>query len=1112
VRDISALLQELGLSKYAKAFEENEIDLDSLHFVTDEMLEQIGIPIGPRAKLLAVISEAPLSSRSETEHRIKSTVVSEPTVDFRNERRQVTVMFCDLVDSTKLAASLDPEDFGLILESYQKACGKVIERFEGHIAQYRGDGVEVMFGWPIAQEDAAERAVRAGLQVIEAVKAIAGPEPLSVRVGISTGVVVTGLGDPLSPSGAVGEAFHIAARLQSVATPDTVIISNTTSRLVSVRFDQEDLGPQHLKGVTGPVRAFRVVRVLEDTSRFQAALGKAMTPLVGRGPELAFLHQRWSEAIDGEGQAIFISGVPGVGKSRILYELAKSIESQQHWTLNFQCLPHCMQSPLFPVIQRIGRLAELTSDDSDELKLERIEKLVSGATGQIANAVPMIAEMMSIPSGVAYRPLSLTAQQVKTQTLFVLVELLLGLAAKRPLFCVFEDAHWIDPSTQELLDLLVSKIEKGRILLVVTHRPEYRLSSGLHANVTGLTITRLGRRDVAQMARLALGDQPVTTAVLKMIIDESDSIPLFVEELARGTIESGGIRERDHHGQRTELASDLVPESLRDSLIARLDRAPQARNVAQVAAVIGREFSYNMLHRITALSSSELATTLVHLRQNDIVQLVDTTPVRYSFKHALLRDAAYESLLRSSRRAIHARIASLLENEPEVVASQPELLAYHYSLAGKPEPAVRHWLSGGRRARSRSANLEAIVQFEKALEYLGALPETPERISTELEIHLLLGLCFIAVHGYSAESTRKVFERAYTLSAEIGDSHKEIQAIFGLWGHHWMRASHDRAMKLAETLLAKADQLRDPVFQILGHRCLGSTLFTLGEFIRAREQLEGAIALGDHTSTEEIFFDPRVAAQLMFAWDLWILGYPDQARDNVLQSLSRAAERADPYTLAFAHYVTSAVHLLRGEFQDAVVHADRSFELSREHRINLYALYSRFGRGCALVKTGHMERGLIEISEGIEEAQRSNLGYMRGFMLGWLGETQAGNGDLEEALSTIGEGLKGINDVTGRAWEAELRRLHGDILLLAHPDAVSAAERSYDEAIVLAQKQCARSLELRATVSLARLLQRRGRNDEARERLASICGWFTEGFVTADFRAAKALLEELGNN
>ncbi len=395
---------------------------------------------------------------------------------------------------------------------------------------------------------------------------------------------------------------------------------------------------------------------------------------------------------------------------------------------------------------------------------------------------------------------------------------------------------------------------------------------------------------------------------------------------------------------------------------------------------------------------------------------------------------------------------------------------------------------------------------------MSALPETPERTSAELEIQLLLGLCFIAVHGYSAENTRKVFERAYTLSGEIGDLHKEIQAIFGLWGHHWMRASHDRAMKLAETLLTKAHQLRDPVFQILGHRCLGSTLFTLGEFIRAREQLEASIALADSTSTEEIFFDPRVAAQLMFAWDLWILGYPDQARDNVLQSLSLAAERADPYTLAFAHYVTSAVHLLRGEFQDAVVHADRSFELSREHRINLYALYSRFGRGCALVKTGHMERGLIEISEGIEEAQRSNLGYMRGFMLGWLGEAQAENGDLEEALATIGDGLKGISDVTGRAWEAELRRLHGDIVLLAHSDAVSEAERSYDDAIVLAQKQCARSLELRATVSLARLLQSRGRNSEARERLASILGWFTEGFATADLRAANALLEELGHN
>ncbi len=456
----------------------------------------------------------------------------------------------------------------------------------------------------------------------------------------------------------------------------------------------------------------------------------------------------------------------------------------------------------------------------------------------------------------------------------------------------------------------------------------------------------------------------------------------------------------------------------------------------------------------------------------------------------------------------------MIEKEsPEIVAGQPELLAYHYSLAGNAECAVRYW-HGRPTRRSRSANLEAIVQFQKALEFLNLPPETPERISTELEIQLSLGLCFIAVRGYSADETRKSFERACNLSVDIGEPHKEIQAIFGLWGHYWMRARHDRAIELCEMLLAKAEQLHDLIALIVGHRALGSTLFTLGDFGRAREHLERAVALGKGATSGESSLslsyavDPRIAAKLMLAWDLWMLGYPQEARDNVLQALGQTAERADPYTIAFAHYVTSAVQLLRGEFQDSLVHADRSLATSTEHRINLYALYSRFGRGCALAKLGQQEQAVIEIREGIEEAHRSNLGYMRGFMLGWLATMQVET-DPQAALSTIDEALKQTNDVAGRAWEAELRRLRGDSLLAERPDFADEAEFSYNEAIGIARDQRARSLELRATISLARLLQEQGRNDEARERLVRIFDWFTQGFDTADLREAKALLEQL---
>jgi class 3 adenylate cyclase/tetratricopeptide (TPR) repeat protein len=1116
VPDISVWLQELGLGKYAKAFEENEIDFESLPHVTARMLEQMGLPIGPRAKLLAAIAQLAAGSDPVSRRKEESAGGSEAAAP--RERRQVTVMFCDLVDSTKLARSLDLEDFRLVIQSYQRACGRVIERYDGHVSQFRGDGIEAIFGWPAAHEDSAERAVRTGLDVIAAVQALDSPQPLSVRVAITTGMVVTGFRELSSSAGAVGGALYIAARLQMLAEPNSLIVTDVTRRLLPGWFELEDLGPQKLKGIVEPIHAFRVNRVRDHTTRFQATRTTTMTPLVGRETELAFLQQRWRDVKDGDGHSVFVSGMPGIGKSRIVYELERRLEDERHLTLHFQCLPHCMQSAFFPVIRQIESLAGLTSEDSNAAKLDKIERLLSQAMNDVSRAVPLVAEMMSIPVP-GRAPLAPTSQATKTQTLSVLVDLLLGASRTRPVLCVLEDAHWIDPSTQELLDLAVGQVANGRILLVVTHRPEYQLAPDIQGNVTVLTITRLGRRDVALMTRLAFRGHVVSSAVTKKVIEESDSIPLFVEELARGAIESGNSDRTELTHQLAEPhAPGLVPDSLRDALVARLDRAPQARNVAQLAAVIGREFSYDMLLRVSSLSGSELDSTLAHLKQSEIVQLVDDRPPpRYVFKHALVRDAAYETLLVSSRREIHARIASILEQEwPDIVAGQPELLAHHYSLAGKAEFAVRHWLLGGRRARSRSANLEAIVQFQKALEFLRLLPDTPERAATELEIQLSLGLCFIAVLGYSADETRQSFERARNLSADVGEPHKEVQALYGLWGHHWMRARHDRAIELGNTLLEKAGQLDDLIIRMVGYRALGSTLFTLGEFAQAREHLEQAMALGRRTNTGKssltFAVDPGMAAQLLLAWDFWILGYPDQARHNVLDALAQATDQRLPYGVAFAHYVTSAIHLLRGEPQDALGHAERSLDVSKEHRINLYALYSRFGRGCALAKMGQKEVAVFEIREGLEEARRSNLGYMHGFMLGWLAAVQVEVGDPHAGLSTIEEALKRVNDVEGRAWEAELRRLRGDILLLARPGSVDEAERSYNDAIAVARTQRARSLELRATISLARLLRDRGGNDEARLRLASIFGWFTEGLETADLEEARALLDELGTN
>jgi class 3 adenylate cyclase len=1117
--DVAAWLEGLGLSRYVRAFEENEIEFETLPHLSESMLEKMGLPIGPRAKLLAAIAELALSLGANQQLKREQSAVAEAAAGREQaERRQITVMFCDLVDSTKLAGSLDPEDFASVIRAYLQRCTVIIERYQGHVARYLGDGVLAYFGWPTAREDAAEQAVRAGIEVVAAVPALPGPEPLSVRVGISTGIVVigeAGLAHPLAPSDAVGETLHLAARLQALASPNSVLIAESTNRLVSARFDQEALGPQNLKGFMGPIQVFRVTGVRASSSRFEASHAEVLTPLVGRRAELDFLQECWRRASDGEGQIVFVSGVPGIGKSRIVHELQKVIEGQPRFSLSFQCLPHCTESSLFPIIEEIERLGDLTVGDTAELKLDKLEKLLSLAAEQPDKVLPFVAQMLSIPIESRYARLALTGPQIMSQTLFVLVDLLLGLSAHGPVFCVLEDAQWIDPSTQELLDLVVRQIQAARILLVVTHRPEYRSNLTIHGNVSGLTMSRLGRREVAEMVRLALRQQPVSSAVVDRIIEESDAIPLFVEELARGVFGPEGVNANGLANRHTApSASWLVPESLRDSLVARLDRAPQARNVAQIAAVLGREFSYDMLLRVSSLNRAELDSALAQLEERGIVQLMGNRPSpRYAFKHALVRDAAYDSLLKSNRREVHARVGSIIVAEwPEIVANQPELLAYHYSLAGNTEQAIRYWLLGGQRAHDRSANIEAASQLQKALESLILLPQTPARRETELEIELSLGLCYIAVRGYSAKHTRKSFERARSLSAELGEPRKELQAIFGLWGHYWMRARHDRAIELAETLLAKAAPLHDPTALILGHRALGSTLFTLGDFMRARDHLAHTVALGLQSNIvkpSSYAVDPRIAARLMLAWNLWILGYPDQALDEVLQALAQAREQADPYSIAFAHYVTSAVTLLRGEPEESLSHADQSLAISREHRINLYSLYSRFGRGCALARMGQEALAIFEIREGIEEARRSKLGYLRAFMLGELASLQAATEDPETALFTIDEALADIDDVAGRAWEAEIHRLRGSVLLAAQPDAVEAAEKSFKQAITVAQRQNARSWELRAATSLSRLLQGQNRQDEARTLLSSILGWFTEGFDTLDLKTAQALLHEL---
>jgi len=1112
---ITFWLKSVGLEKYEDAFVAEDIDFAALPFLTEGMLEKIGLPLGPRAKALAAISDLRSTAPPSVRPKTKNGDLNKSQAQNVSERRQITALFCDLVDSTPLSAVLDPEDFQAIMEAYQRSCKAVISRNGGHISQYRGDGIEAYFGWPVAHEDTAERAVRTGIELIEGVKSLRFDRPLSARVGINTGLVVVGesaAGDPSVPSGAIGKTLHVAARLQSLAEPNAVVISEATRRLVRARLDKQDLGLQKLKGIPEEVLAFQVKGIREVFRRFLPTARKGLTPLFGRTEELKFLKDRWRESLNGSGQAVFVSGLPGIGKSRLVHEFARSVRGEPSSKLTFQFLPHCTQSAFFPVIKQIERMAGLSPLESSEAKLEKIKTLLSGMSDLPHDAVSLIARMVETTEGGLTQE-AVTGQRLKTRTLAALTEIVVSLSKRGPVLCLFEDVQWIDPSTRELLDMLVGRVGQLQALLLITHRPEYRSGGATISNVHTLSLSRLSKADAAEMMRFSLSGVEVAAASFDRIVDESDAIPLFVEELASGLMASA-----DPQGGRHSLSANstwTVPETLRDALMARLDAAPTSRSVAQLAAAIGREFSWELLLPISSMPQTDLRRALRHLEGSGIIRSVGVrSTAQYMFKHALLRDAAYETLTRGRRKAVHLKIGETFERDrPDLVAGQPELLAYHFSIAGNADQAVRYWVAGGQRARSRSANLEAVAQFQEALLNLGQVVDETTRVETELEIHLSMGLCLIAVRGYASEDTRSAFARAEVLSGILGRAENGFQALFGLWGHNWMRARHDNAKNLASQLVAMSEPSNDTKRLVVAHRCMGSTLFTFGDFHQARKHLESAIKFGDRLkdagSGQAYAVDPIIAAQLMLAWDLWFLGYPSQAASQVGAALKKAISEGDPYSMAFAQYVTSVVHYLRGDNKRSLKHAEISLRMSLEYRINLYALYSKFGHGCALAELGRIDEGLQEIKEGIDEAQVSDLGYMRAFMLGCLANVHHRLGDRQTARKTLAEAFEYVDDISGRAWEAELYRLQGDFLNTEQHDFPNEVESSYRRSIAVARSQGARSLELRGATSLARALADRNRREEATDVLQSVYTSFNEGHQTADLTRARQLLAEL---
>ncbi|MGB9317143.1 MAG: adenylate/guanylate cyclase domain-containing protein [Pseudolabrys sp.] len=1109
--DIAEWLGRQGLGQYAQTFAENHIYYSVLPDLTEDDLEKLGISLGHRKKLLRAIDAVwgTRQARDTTKVARTGAEATSPVQHREAEFRQITVMFCDLVGSTQLSEKLDPEDLQKIIDSYRRECSTAIRRYGGEVARYLGDGVLAFFGWPYAHEDDAPRAVHAALEIVSVVTKISESVTLACRVGVCSGPVVVGEIRNSTASwsmDAVGETPNIAARLQTLAEPDTVLISESTRRLVSATFDLQGLGPQALKGITEPVRAYRVLAAKSAGSRFEAAHAGTLTPLVGRSSELRLLLDRWEKVKEGDGQVILLSGIPGVGKSRLLHELKSHVEEEPHILLHHQCSPYHNQSAFHPVIEQIEQAAHLIAREADADKITKLQAYLPRSTNSSIEPLLLIANLLSISTENQQHLSELTPQQIKNRTISTLVEMLLAFSVQRPTLCIFEDAHWLDASTLELLELMISRIAHARVLLIVSSRPEFRPTWLAHANVSTHSLTRLSQAEVRTMIRDLLRGGNMPQKLVDQIIEKADGVPLFIEELTSSTL-SAPLRETLGHTEQP--ASLRVPETLSDALMERLDRAAPSRRVAQIAAVIRREFSDDLLSAAARIDEEDMQSALSLLEQADIIYRVGISPfVRFAFKHVLLRDAIYDSLLKSKRQQIHADIAAILVHDfPKLVENQPEVLALHYQEASNHQMAIRYWFESGQRALAHSANVEAIANFRKALQLLNALPETPERIKQEIDIQLALGIPLIAVRGYTAAETREAFSRARTLCLRLGDIPEYFQALFGLWGNHWMCGKNDEALRMADEFLSRSRALSDPVLLMVANRVMGSTLLTLGDFQSSASHFEETIRLSTGREERPLYnlymVGPRAASLLLLSWDLWILGYPDQALSRVSEALASGKDLGHPYTVAFAHYMTSVVHLLRGDAAHALESAERSFEMSQEQRFSLYAILSRISRGRAIGELGRLGEARVELTQGIDEARRNGVGFMLPMMDSWLADVHTKTGENEYALSFVERALTNIGDVTGRSWEAELHRQRAQILLALDPSKLREAESHLQKSIEVARGQSAKSLELRAATNLAELWRAQGRPDEARALLEPICHWFNEGAETADLKQAR---------
>ena len=1116
--NIPAWLRELGLERYAQTFAQHHIDAEILPGLDAADLKELGVAsLGHRKRLLRAIADLMASGDLAQPGGPASGAAAA-------ERRQLTFLICELVSSAALGGRLDPEDMATVMRSYHGCCVEVVQRWDGHVARVAGDAVLAYFGWPKAQEDAAERAVRAGLGLIEAIGRLqAGGARLAARIGIATGQVLVGdllsdlLGNRRFKDAVVGEAPNLAVRLQAMAAAGSVVIGSSTRRLLGDLFELVDLGVHLVRDFAAPVHAWRVVGESRVESRFEALRGTRLTPLVGREYELAKLVERWTWAQAGDGQVVLIVGEPGIGKSRLIQALRERIAGQAYLSLSHHCSPFHVDSALHPVIERLERAAGLRREDPAEAQLAKLEALLGRSADDSDPAVPLIAALLSLPTAERYPALNLTPQAQKQRTWQVLLDQLAQLAARQPVLALFEDVHWIDPSTLELLSLTIERVRQLPVLVLISCRPDFRPPWTAQAHLTRLPLKRLHRSEGATMVLRLTGGRRLPPEVVEQIVARTDGVPLFVEELTKTVLESGLLTEAGDHFELTgPLPPPAIPATLHDSLMARLDRSAPVKEIAQIGAVIGREFSYELIAALSPLPEDELDDALDQLVAAELIFRRGAPPgATYGFKHILVQEAAYQSLLKARRQDLHARIAALLEERsPEIVATEPELIAQHCAAAGLTERAIAAWRHAGERAVQRSANREAISHLSRALELLATRPDTPDRTRQELALQTALGPALIATKGYAAPEVEATYLRARELSQKIQDTAQLFSVLRGLFVCHNVRANYQTAGELAAQLLELAQQEPQAPYLPEAHRCMGHNLLYLGEFALARAHLEQEALPGDVAEERRLAVlygqDPILSLRSAEAYCLWFLGYPDQALARSREGLSRARELGHPFSLAFALCFAAHVHHVRREPATTDRWAEELVALASEQGFSYLPALGVVYRGFALAERGEFAAGIAQIGEGLMTQQAKGAMMARSRQLGMLAEALGKAGQCGRGLEMIEE-AQTFSARSGEAYfVAELLRLRGELLLQQDRAAhLAVAEAAFLQGIEVARAQRARSWELRVATSLARLWAARGERSKACDLLGPIHGWFIEGFDTPDLQDASALLDAL---